>query len=609
MNATRGWGWALVLGLGLATVGGCGRDDGGTPTSPTAPSVRPEPGPRFEEASEAAGIRFRMSFLPGEQGERFKINLYDHGAGLAVADVDGDGHDDVYFCNQLGGNALYRNRGDGTFEDVTARSPALALADRVSVTAAFADVDDDGDQDLYVTTTMGGNALLRNEGALRFADVTAAAGLTLVAHSQHATFFDADLDGHVDLFVSNTASWTLDRPGPDGRYREGVADLLALVRAPNEPNRFYRNRGDGTFEDVTAAAGLTGVGWAGDTAVLDYDEDGDLDLVVVNMFGASRVFRNDGKFGFTDATATLLGRPSWGAVSVRAVDLDDDGRLDLAFMDMHSDMWMKWDEFVPTPQEARRKHPGPTGPVPLDRAPRDVQETMAAVRIEPERVLFGNTLFLSRGLGRYEEVSDRSGFETLWPWGIADADFDLDGDVDLFVPSGMGYPYAYQPPAYLRNRGDATFEDAARDEGFEPRPDGAYGDPIAGKKAARSSRAAATLDADGDGRPDLLVQNFNDRPYLYVNRHPPGPWVGFRLVGTTSHRDAVGAVVRVRSGGRTMTRIVPCAGGYLQQSSRTLLFAVPTGKIDEVEVTWPGGRRQRVPVPATGKVVEVKETT
>jgi hypothetical protein len=129
---------------------------------------------------------------------------------VAVGDFDGDGHDDLYFCNQLGKNALYRNRGDGTFEDVTTKA-GVALGDRVCVAATFADYDNDGHQDLFVTSTYGGNVLFHNRGDGTFEDVTAKAGLSHVGHSQTAAFFDYDNDGYLDLFVTNSAKWTLNR--------------------------------------------------------------------------------------------------------------------------------------------------------------------------------------------------------------------------------------------------------------------------------------------------------------------------------------------------------------------------------------------------------------
>src|ERR1700730_12775847 len=179
-------------------------------------------GSGFQERAQAAGIAFRMNFLPREQGERFRINLYDHGAGLAVGDYDNDGHEDIYFLNQHGPNALYRNRGDGTFEDVTAKA-GVGLGDRVSVGATFADYDNDGWPDLFVTSTRGGNVLFHNGGGGTFEDVTAKAGLTHVGHSQTPVFFDYDNDGYLDLFVTNTARWTTDLFDFTGGNYEGKA--------------------------------------------------------------------------------------------------------------------------------------------------------------------------------------------------------------------------------------------------------------------------------------------------------------------------------------------------------------------------------------------------
>src|SRR5262245_52710170 len=177
-----GGGAVLLAGVGLflLTRGGTG------PAQPPAPTgLDPAGGnrPGFHERATESGITWRMAFLPGEQGEKFKINRYDHGCGVAGGDYDGDGRDDIYFVNQLGPNALYRNKGDGTFADVT-KEAGVALGDRICVAATFADYDNDGHQDLYVTSTRGGNVLFRNMGDGTFKDVTKEAGLTGVAHSQ-----------------------------------------------------------------------------------------------------------------------------------------------------------------------------------------------------------------------------------------------------------------------------------------------------------------------------------------------------------------------------------------------------------------------------------------
>src|SRR5262249_40856463 len=257
--------------------------------------------PIFREVAQEAGIKFRMRFLPGEQGEKFKINLYDHGCGVAVADFNGDGYDDLYFVNQLGANALYRHNKDGTCPDVTGQA-GVGLGDRVCVAAAWGDYDNDGRPDLFVTSTRGGNVLFHNNGNGTFTDVTKEAGVTLVAHSQTATFFDYDNDGYLDLFVTNTAGWTTDDFDRNARYYPGPADSWKLAASPKEYNVLYHNNGDGTFTDVTEKAGLEGKGWGGDVAVFDYNEDGKLDLFVTNMFGASQLYKNNGDGTFSDVT-------------------------------------------------------------------------------------------------------------------------------------------------------------------------------------------------------------------------------------------------------------------------------------------------------------------
>src|SRR5438034_7304361 len=197
----------------------------------TRPANQASAAKHFEEAARASGITFRMNFLPEEQGEKFKINLYDHGCGVAVGDFDQDGHDDVYFVNQLGPNRLYRNKGDGTFTDVT-KQAGVGLGDRVCVAAAWGDYDNDGYPDLFVTSTRGGNVLFHNNGDGTFTNVTRKAGVSLVAHSQTAAFFDYDNDGYLDLFVTNTAQWTLNEKSQGSNYFPGVAEFWELAKSP-----------------------------------------------------------------------------------------------------------------------------------------------------------------------------------------------------------------------------------------------------------------------------------------------------------------------------------------------------------------------------------------
>ena len=238
---------------------------------------------RFTDRLHESGITF-VNRATDDSGKAYKPVHYDHGNGIAVADVDGDGRLDIYFTNQVGANELWRNLGGGEFDNVT-HAAGVGLPDAISVTASFADTDNDGDADLFVTTVRGGNHLFVNDGSGHFTDATEVAGLGHVAHSSGAVFFDYNRDGLLDLFLCNVGIYSSDDRGPGGYYL-GFADAFEGHLQPerrNERSILYENQGGNRFADVTEARGLADESWTGDASPIDANRDGWPDLYVLNM--------------------------------------------------------------------------------------------------------------------------------------------------------------------------------------------------------------------------------------------------------------------------------------------------------------------------------------
>ena len=555
---------------------------------------------RFTDRVAESGITF-VHRIVSDAGRTYKAVHYDHGNGLAVADVDGDGLDDLYFVTQVGANGLWRNLGGGRFEDVT-EAAGVGVADRIGVTASFADIDNDGDPDLYVTTVRGGNLLFENDGAGTFRDITAAAGLGYVGHSSGAVFFDYDRDGRLDLFLTNVGVYTTDLIGGDGyRYYVGFEEDAFrghLFPERTERSLLFRNQGGSRFADVSDAAGLVDRRWSGDASPLDVNGDGWTDLYVLNMQGDDEYYENLGGTRFAARGREVFPRTSWGAMGVAVLDFNNDGRLDIYVTDMHSDMSQE------------------VGPA---------DEKRKAVMIwDPEMVgdgstsLWGNAFFLNLGSGRFREVSDEIGAENYWPWGPSAGDLNADGYEDLFVASSMNFPFRYGVNSVLLNNAGTRFLDAEFILGVEPREGGLttpwfeLGEAdrlptFAGPPrdvtvmAARGSRSSVIFDLDGDGDLDIVTSEFNAAPMVLVSDLAERSGIRYlkvRLAGTASNRDGLGALVRVTAGGRTYTQLHDGKSGYLSQSSMPLYFGLgAAGSVERIDVRWPSGREQTVAGP------------
>lgn len=548
------WGvaWRVALTLAGPPFPLCG---GSTTPARALPPITPGTTDVFEDVTGRAGLNFVHQFCH----DRIANILLSNGAGGAVFDFDGDGFQDVYFVNwgPLKGvtsprpgdrrepNRLFRNRGDGTFDDVTAKAGVEASG--FGSAAAAGDYDNDGHADLYVVN-FGRNLLFRNRGDGTFEDVTAQAGVGESGTGISAVWLDADRDGWLDLFVANYLTFdpsTVSEQNP-GAYPGPLA-------YPGEANVLYRNRGDGTFEDITQAAGLHAPGHRGmSVSAFDADRDGDTDLYVSNDDTPNALWLNDGKGRFRDVGIEV-------GVAFNSIG-EAPGSMNAAVGDVNGDGWP--DIFV-------------------------------------SRLGYGS-LYLRRSTGVYEDRMWASGLGRLTQkyvgWGCAFLDFDNDGDRDLFVTNGDAFTLPGTLSLLLENDGRATFTDAAATGGafFRERVNG---------------RGAATLDFDNDGRADLLVTPLADRAILLRNRGAtPSNWLTLDLQGTRSNRDAYGSLITLSAGGRTQTGEVACPTGFLFQSDRRVHFGLgPASRVDRLEIRWPSGRNQVLRDLAANRILKVVE--
>jgi cytochrome oxidase Cu insertion factor (SCO1/SenC/PrrC family) len=580
-----------------------------------ASSLRAFHGFRFTDRSVESGIAFRNR-VTSDSTRDYKPVHYDHGNGITAADVDGDGREDLYLTSQLGPNALLKNLGGGRFRDISEEA-GVTLRDAISVAASFADIDNDGDRDLYVTTVRHGNRMFANDGRGRFADITEHSGTGYSGHSSGALFFDYDRDGRLDLYLCNVGVYTGDDRGPDGAW-VGLKDAFGghLKNGERlERSILFRNLGDNRFADVSERVRLGDDGWSGDASPLDFNEDGWIDLFTLNMQGQDHYYENDRGERFVDRTRETFPRTPWGSMGIKVLDYDNDGDLDIFVTDMHSDM---------------SEHIGPE----RERLKSRMQWPESFLQSDGMSI-YGNALYRREKGDGVREVSDALGVETYWPWGVSAGDLNADGYEDLFIASGMNYPFRYGTNALLLNDLGERFVDAQFVLGIEPRLGGRTAKPwfevdcggadrdhtecrtnrLKGRTviwASLASRSSVVFDPDADGDLDIVTNEFNDRPMVLLSdlsERRAIRYLKVSLVGTSSNRDGLGAKVRVRCGGRLYTRVHDGKLGHLSQGIAPLYFGLgEADSVDRIEVDWPSGRRQALDGPfAANSLVEVVE--
>ena len=530
-----------------------------------APLALASPIPIFTDVTAEAGIDFKHT--NSRSGEFYFVEQL--GSGAAFFDYDNDGDLDIYFVDgaDLPGfqskkpptNHLYQNNGDGTFTDVT---DFAGVGDKsYGVGCCVGDYDNDGHLDLYVTN-FGKNRLYRNNGDGTFSDVADRANVVDVRWGASCAFADYDNDGHLDLYVTNYVQYQLDQSKTC--QNKGRRTYCKPQEYAGEADILYRNRGDGTYTEVTQAAGVyqprsrgLGVVWG------DYDSDGYIDLYVANDTNENHLFHNNHDGTFSDmaffAGVALNENGEMGnGMGVDFGDYDNDGRLDIMVTNFQDDV---------------------------------------------------ATLYHNDGDGFFSDASYISGTgESTYAslgWSVCFFDYDNDGAKDIFIANGHVFSdvelfnsettYA-QVNHLFRNLGGGVFQEVTAHVGLD-----------LSQKAP--SRGAAFGDYDNDGDIDILVTNNNGKPQLLRNDGGNrNNWAKVRIRGTTSNRAGIGTRIEVVTGDVSQMAEVKSGSGYLCQNALALHFGLGSHTvIDKIIATFPSGRVYQMKAVSVNQVIEITE--
>ena len=518
---------------------------------------------RFRDVARSAGLDFALQNYPTPQ----KHMIETMPGGVAVFDYNGDGLTDIYFTNGAAipslqkespkfFNRLYRNDGGMKFTDVTNEAGVAGAG--YSMGAAAGDYDNDGHVDLLVTGVFR-NILYRNLGNGKFEDVTEKAGIKSDQWSVAAGWFDYDNDGRLDLFVVNYAKWSLDMDRFCGDRDRNIRIYCHPKYFEPISNTLYHNRGDGTFEDVTARAGIAGhLGRGMSVAFADYDNDGYMDVFVTNDNLPNFLFHNR-----ADGTFEEVALPAGVALTANGLPIASMGA---DFRDYDNDG-------LP-----------------------DINVTALAGETFP--------LFRNQGSGLFQDATYSSRLGLLSAprsgWSNGFFDFNNDGWKDLFTANShvndrveLFEATEYkQPNSIFANLGDGTFRDVSPEAGE-------------GFRAAKAHRGSGFADFNNDGKIDVVVTALGEPAELWQNVSPDdNHWLVLKLIGTRSNRDGIGARIRLGNQSNHMTTAV----GYASSSHQGVHFGTgKTEKIDKIEIRWPSGIIQVLKDVKTNQFLEVRE--
>jgi len=546
----------VFLFIFLLIISGCQSNNNSSKTQNSKLTPPPATDDYFQEIGKEIGIDFVHSI-----GEKELNNIIESsGGGAAFLDYDQDGYIDLYvtsgtwiegFCKEekpekMPHNHLYRNKGDGTFEDVTDKAGVGGHCYSMGVTVG--DYNNDGYPDLYLSN-YGPNVLFKNNGNGTFSDVTKKANIAGGKEcSVGAVWFDYDNDGKLDLYVGNYLNFD-----PQYKYFYAPDGFPSPLAYDPQPDVLYHNNGDGTFEDVTKAMGINDRdGRAMGVGAVDYDDDGFMDIYVANDHSMNYLWHNNGGKGFTDVgipSGTAFGQSGESAISM-AVDFADyngDGLMDI---------------FVSDDKYCR--------------------------------------LYENLGNGIFADKSYSSGIAMpagqYVGWSSSFIDYNNDGAVDIYKTNGALKHLYGQEDQLFENIGDGKFKDVSTESGKY------FLEELVG-------RGACFGDYDNDGDIDGYIVNLNDYGvFLRNNKGNRNNWVLLKLVGTTSNRDGIGARVKLTSGGKVQTDQKRSTSGYLSQNDPRMHFGLAKNTlIDKIEIKWPSGKLQILENVKVNQILTVKE--
>jgi hypothetical protein len=547
--------------------------------------------PHFEDATQRAGLadRHRNQVIEG------KCRILEGtmpGSGAAAADFDGDGLVDLAAIDGQH-SVLYVNRGDGTFAD---RSREWGLDRFTGAGAVAADYDNDGDEDLWLCDHFGGARLLRNDGG-HFTDVTAESGCVCTDPCFSASFADVDRDGDLDLFVPCSGDYYTTIPMPPFEARDG------------RPDQLFVNDGHGRFTEEGAARGVASTGWGLASAFCDYDEDGDDDLYVANDFGLNELYQNDGTGRFKDVAGKAGAADRGYGMGISWGDVDNDGHFDAYVSDIwtgfHS-VFLDPDYPLPFLGRVMRFWVGPQmdhmglGNA-LLRSNGDGTFTDVGKQWHVNEAGWAwAAMFLDfdddGDLDIYSPdgsfTGTREGELEIRFWSLASLMWERSGMTDWMFSSEGRSLHGHERKRLFEQVAPGRFDEV----GY-----------LDGVNAIESGRGLAVADFDDDGSPDLYLRNLDARAIYYRNTGGANHWLKLRLVGTKSNRDAVGAVVRATAGGVSQLRQVTAGEGFYSSHDKRPLFGLGAATSATVVVKWPSGLVETFPELAADRAYVVTE--